>query len=296
MRPSRRSVSLPPPIFVLGARPVDVAFAGAIIGSHPEAFGVPELNLFAHPTVEGLWLEVPEQEKAPSHGLLRAVAYIYGCEQTIVSVAMAQRWVLRRLQWPTSRVFDELRERLAPLRLVDKSSVYSQRLTCLERIRTHCPEAYFVHVVEHPLTVSQRKSTGRRGRGPRRTQSPGRSKGSLGDQLKWLESQRRIADAIEDVSAERRAVLRMEDLITVPRIALEELCNSLGLSGDFGAVRAMLRPQDLPFARLGPVGANLGDDLTFLRNPVFPTRRRPVAKEIEMLAEVAEFAAAYGYN
>ena len=67
---------------------------------------------------------------------------------------MAQRWMMRRLHWPTNRVFDELRNCVAPLRLVDKSSVYSQRPKCLQRVRADCPDAFYVHVVDHPLTVN----------------------------------------------------------------------------------------------------------------------------------------------
>ena len=76
--------SLPPPIFVLGLRPADTALVGAIVGRNPDAFGLPELNLFVSPTLEGLWLEMPNQRHGQTHihGLLRALAYIYGGEQT----------------------------------------------------------------------------------------------------------------------------------------------------------------------------------------------------------------------
>jgi len=285
---------LPTPIFVVGMRAADTAIVGAVVGCNPDALGLPELNLFLHATLEGLWLEM-SGGRTNVHGLLRALAYIYASEQTITSVAMAQRWILRRLHWPAEAVFDELRSQVAPLRLVDKSNVYSHSPQALQRIRASCPDAYYIHVVDHPLTLGE-TSTGRKKRSADGNRPSRKAGSNQDDQLRWLEGQQRIADAIADVPEERRAVARMEDLITIPKFALEQLCQHLGLRYDAEAINAMRQPEASPFAGVGPVGANLGDDLAFLRNPAFPTGLREVAKRTEMLSEVAEFAAGLGYN
>jgi hypothetical protein len=288
---------LPAPIFVLGWRAADTALVGAVLGRNPDAFGMPELNLFVGSTLQDVLVEMPWQRQgaAPGqshvHGLLRALAYIYGGEQTIVALGMAQRWVLRRINWPTNRVLDELRGSLAPLRLVDKSSVYSQRPQCLQRIRVHYPDAFYVHVVDHPLTARRVRAGSARNR---RRGAEG-SGSDREEQMQWLEGQRRIADALADVPPQQRALLRMEDLIGIPRLALADLCNVIGLRADAAALAAMRRPQDSPFAGIGPVGANLGDDPAFLRRPAFPRRRRAIAAQARMLDEVAAVAAEYGY-
>ncbi len=92
--------ALPPPIFVLGTRPAATALVGAMIGRHPAAFEFPQLNLLVSDTLEGMVTTL--LDPVQSHGLLRALAYLYGSEQTIVSIGMARRWVLRRLSWSTS--------------------------------------------------------------------------------------------------------------------------------------------------------------------------------------------------
>ena len=64
--------------------------------------------------------------------------------------------------------------------------------------------------------------------------------------------------------------MRIESLLDDPRGELSKLCAQLDLATDEAAVTEMLHPENSPFATLGPVGANLGDDPAFLRDPTFP--------------------------
>ncbi len=122
------------------------------------------------------------------------------------------------------------------------------------------------------------------------------------DQLQWLSAQRLISEAMEHVAPERRAVLRMEDLIANPADELYKMCARLELADEEAAVAQMLHPENSPFASFGPVGANLGDDPAFLRDPTFPPKTilSPPALSPQsgnpMLTEVARFAARYGYE
>jgi hypothetical protein len=191
---------------------------------------------------------------------------------------------------------------VAPRRLVDKSVRYSMDAECLDRIRAACPDACYVHVVEHPLT-------------PGAATAPGRPKGLLGaglarpgnqdpsaDQLQWLSSQQLIAECMRHVATEKLTVLRLEDLLADPRTQLADLCVRLDLPNDEAAVADMLHPEKSPFARFGPVGANLGDVAEFLRDPTFPPKgifggTAEIRHGPErMLPEVAQSAAQYGYS
>ena len=125
-------VALPPPIIVLGTSGSGTALVGAMIGRNPAAFGLPQINLFVGETLERMLEATPSANHV--QGLLRALAYIYGSEQTIISVGMAWRWVFSHLSLPTRQVFDELRRRVAPQRLVDKSASYSHDAKVLEQI------------------------------------------------------------------------------------------------------------------------------------------------------------------
>jgi hypothetical protein len=268
-----------------------------MIGRNPAAFGLPQVNLFVGETLERMLEATP----APNHaqGLLRAIAYIYGSEQTIISVGMAWRWVFNHLSWPTSQVFDELRRRVAPQRLVDKSASYSHDAKVLERIRNALPEAYYVHVVEHPLTPGAIGSTQQAGitNGNRR---PNGAEPSTGDQMQWLSAHRMIAGAMHFVDAERYIHLQLEKLLANPRAELRDICKRLALPSDDKVLTEMLHPESSPFACLGPVGANLGDDPLFLQDPTFPPKTilsgQPSAIGNRLTTEVAQFAAQYGYE
>jgi len=287
--------ALPPPIFVLGTRGPGIALVGAMIGRNPAAFGLPQINLFVGETLERMLEATP----SPNHvqGLLRALAYIYGSEQTIISVGMAWRWVFSHMSWPTSQVFDELRRRVAPQRLVDKSVSYSRDAKVLERIRNALPDAYYIHIVEHPLTPGAIGSTQRPAfmNGTRRPMG-GESSGE--DQMQWLSAHRLIAEAMHFVEAEKYIHLQLDKLLSNPHAEMRDLCRRLALPDDDEALAEMLHPERSPFACLGPVGANLGDDPAFLQDPTFPPKAILSGQTIgsRLTAEVAQFAAQYGYE
>jgi hypothetical protein len=267
-----------------------------MIGRNPAAFEFPHLNLFVGDTLEGMASAL--LDPVQNHGLLRALAYIYGSEQTIISIGMARRWLFRRLSWTTDRVFDELRSRIAPRRLVDKSATYSQSAQSLERIRKMCPDAYYVHVVEHPATPGAVAAlVERRGALDRGQRRAGVETQTSPIQLQWLSAQSLISAATNRVPPERRTVLRMERLLVEPHAELSALCARLGLPNDEAAVAEMLHPENSPFARLGPVGANLGDDPEFLRDPTFPPKNLGAATVTsDLLPEVAQLATRFGYE
>ena len=294
---AQTQLTLPPPIIVLGARPATTAMIGAILGGNPGAFAVPQLNLFVGDTLQDVITATAHQGPTHMHGLLRALAYIYGSEQTIISIGMARRWVMRRLSRSTTEIFDELRAQVAPRRLVDKSAFYSQDPASVERIRAATPDADFVHVIEHPLTpgavTEPAEQRPRRGRA--RTKPPQ-------DQNQWLEAHRLISAAMKSVGPERLIVLRAESLVADPHAELSALCARLHLPDDGINVAKMLHPENSPFAGFGPVGANMGDHPAFLRDPTFPPMgtsgqsfaSRP--RNEAMLPEVARLAARYGYD
>lgn len=251
-------------VFVLGGPPWGTALVGAMIGRNPEAFGLPELNLFVSDTVEGMFFELADQEGRQFDGLLRAVAYMFSGEQTIASIAMARRWMLRRLHWTTDRVFDVIRDRVAPLRPVEKSRIYSLREACLDRIRSDCPGAIYVHLVCQPDTA---RRTWPISADPTSGDQSHTSEQPEHDPQQWLKACDRISVALSHVDPERLSVLQLEDLLADPSDRLRSLCRKLKLRADDEAVGAMLHPELSPFAAMGPVGANLGDDRDFLRHP-----------------------------
>ncbi len=260
------------PIFVLAAPFTGGAMVGAMIGCNPAAFGVAELNLFVADTLEDAWLDMARHKQGQMHGLLRTVAQLVAGEQSLAAVSMARRWVMRRMHWPVSRVFNEIRARAAPFRVVEKSRAHLRSPEHLKRIAEACPDAHYVRLVGDVRT----KGSAVLGGGDeelalfRPVAGPARKKPELDPDRVRREVEKRIAAFLATVPAERQVELPVEELFARPEARLGELCAALALPADEAAVAAMLHPESSPFACIGPVGANLGDDPHFLRAPHFP--------------------------
>ena len=270
-RPSPKLSRNAPPIFVLAAPHSDGALLGAMLGQHPEAFGLPELNLFVSDTLEGLWSEFVDTQQIHVHGLLRAVAHLFAGEQTIAAISMARRWLTRRMHWPTARVFHEIGEKVMPFRIVEKSRINVRDAEALARIREACPDAFYVHLVRHPVSFGMAVVAS-----PADTRlfvpkmiGVGAKQPAIDPQLLWLEIEQRIEAFLAEVPRRWQVQLRVEALFAEPQAQLRRLARAVRLSTDRAAVDAMLHPELSPFSRMGPVGANLGDDLQFLKNPRF---------------------------
>jgi hypothetical protein len=258
------------PIFILGSPRSFTSLVCGMLGQHPETYGMPELNLFINDTVRELLEGLTGFRQIQLHGLLRAVAQLYGGEQTLASVDMARRWLLRRFDVSTSTIYHELCRKVGPLHVVDKSPVYSLKPEYLQRIRTAFPDARYLHLLRHPRTHGESVMKVAKGlmailaNSIDYTTDPP----TIDPQISWLDMQERIIQYLEtDVPPPRRMRVRGEDVLADPEGVLREICTWLGLRTDADAMEAMLHPENSPYASLGPIGAHLGNDINFLRSP-----------------------------
>lgn len=100
----------------------------AMLGQHPQAFGLPELCLFNVEYLMQMWVRTSDEmgnDAKTRHGLLRAVAEIYSGEQTMDSVKMATHWCAARQGHSTAQVYQELVAKIHPLVAVEKSPAYT---------------------------------------------------------------------------------------------------------------------------------------------------------------------------
>ena len=104
----------------------------------------------------------------------------------------------------------------------------------------------------------------------------------------------------------RSLVMLFSDLLAEPQNALKRVAEWLGLRTDATAVEQMMHPERSPFARFGPPGARLGNDIHFLERPALQSgQARPHSLEGPLgwrsdragfLPEVVELSRYLGYQ
>lgn len=265
------------PLFVLSAPRSFTSLLAAMIGQHPEAYGVPELNLFAEDTLQDMVSAMTDIYAIQLHGLLRTVAQLYAGEQTTAAIEMANRWIVKRLKWSTEEVYKELRHRVTPKCIVDKSPAYISAKR-LERIRRAFPDACYLHLLRHPFDMG--KSLMNLKSGPimatlNNCIDYSQGEGVVDPQFLWYRTHQVIGDFLSNVSDRQQIQLRGEDILNDPKQYFQVLCQWLGWSWNDADYEAMLHPENSAFASIGPFGAQLGNDPNFLKSPVF--KPRPVS-------------------
>lgn len=299
------------PLFLLAPPRSYTSLVNAMLGQHPQAFGLPELCLFNVPRLVDLWRgsqgEIAENGSMVRHGLMRAVAEIWCGEQSTATVSMARAWCCVREDWDTGRVFQEIVERIDPLVAVEKSPSYTMSVARMEAMLEAFPDARFLHLVRHP--VGQCKSLMAINDGAFSLKVEGFELGEdyalLEPQIAWHDLNINILEFLDQVAPERQMRLRGEDVMADPQHHLGEIARWLGLRDDAQAVDEMMHPERSPFACFGPVNALFGNDPNFLAGPTFrphkpkiPPLDRPVPWRTDgkgLYPEVVALAQEFGY-
>ncbi len=262
------------PLFLLAPPRSYTSLMNAMLGQHPQAFGLPELCLFNVTHLKGMW--VRESDEMENHaktrqGLLRAVAEIYAGEQTTNAITMAHHWCIARQNWSVADVYRELVDQIDPLVSVEKSPSYTISVQRMADIYAAFPNARFLHLTRHPIGQAKSVMAMNDGAfalyvnsieflGDRATVEP---------QFAWHDLNVNILNFLATVPAEQQMRIRGEDIMGNPRYWLAEVCRWLGLRDDEEAVDQMMRPEQSPFACFGPITALFGNDPNFLAGPTF---------------------------
>jgi hypothetical protein len=316
---------LPPPLFILGPPRSFTSLACAMLGQHPQLYGLPETHLFPFETL-GARAQVAEAAAFPmAHGLLRAVAQLYFGGQTRRTVRAAQRWLTARSSLTPDFLFKLLADKVFPRVLVDKSPSSVDRREILDRIRGWFPTARFIHLVRHPRghgksVIKYLHERAKYGSIPpshwllRISSYPPPGGGEdipeaprLDPQYGWYTLHRNIAGFLDSIPADRWKRVRGEDLLTCPDRGLGEIAAWMGIRSDVDAIERMKHPEHSPYAFLGPRGARYGNDAFFLKDPVLrPIQgvdslclNRPLEWRndgVGFCAEVQSLAREFGYE
>lgn len=299
------------PLFLLAPPRSYTSLVNAMLGQHPQAFGLPELCLFNVDTLVDLWkgskTEIAENGSMVRHGLLRAVAEIYCGEQRAHTVNMALAWASRREEWPVGRVFQEIVAKLDPLVAVEKSPSYTMSVKRMQAMLEAFPDARFLHLVRHP--VAQCKSLMAINDGAFSLKVEGFELGEdyalLEPQIAWHDLNMNILDFLDEVPPQQQMRMRGEEVMADPKRHLATIARWAGLRDDDEAVDAMMHPERSPFACFGPINALFGNDPNFLAGPTFrphtpkvPPLNKPVPWRIDgkgLYPEVVALAKEFGY-
>jgi len=242
-----------------------------MIGQHPDLAGLPELKLFAYPTIGELQASLPRYwiERGVTHrspGLLRALAEFEFGGQTLESLSAAREWINERLLWSGAAVFDFLLERVSPRIAVEKSPENVNTDDTLERVSSAYARARYLHLTRHPVTT-QRSMQEHLSRTVPAHPHDGEPMAGI---AAWYETHRRILHFAADLPADRYTRVRAEDVLNDSLPQLRAIAAWLRVRTDDSAIEAMKHPEASPFAKPGPLdsGAVGGGDPSFLRDPI----------------------------
>ena len=259
------------PVFVLAPPRSYTSVIAAMMGQHPDLAGLPELKLFAYPTVGELEASLPDYWIARgfthrSPGLVRALAQYQFGDQAPKNLLRARKWLAARAHWSGTQILDVLLARLAPRAGVEKSPENVATDAALHRLAAAYPRARYLHLTRHPV-ATQASMVAHANRTVPEYPLAGQPMAGI---AAWRDVHARILRFAAKLPAGCVMRVRAEDVLNDPEPQLRAIAQWLGLRSDKAAIAAMRRPEASPFARPGPAGSGVigGYDPAFLEDPV----------------------------
>lgn len=299
------------PLFILALPRSYTSLVAGMLGQHPQAYGLPELNLFTVERLLEMWQDdgsKAEISRFQRHGILRAAAEIYAGEQSSSAVIMANHWVAARQNRSGSQVFRELVDAVSPLMAIDKSPAHVVSPVYLQRIYDDYPDAFYLHLTRHPTTQGRSVMKIQDGSYALSVNSIDYcdNEAIIDPQIAWHDINLNIMDLLDRIPARQKMHMRGEEIMADPLQCLPRICRWLGLRDDLEALEDMLQPELSPFAKVGPINALFGNDPNYLRNPIFephvpeqPPLRAPLPWRMDgacLKPEVQRLALELGYS
>lgn len=311
------------PVFIIAPPRSFTSVACAMLGQHPQLYGLCELHLFIATSVYNWFRLSTAASFSMRDGLLRAIAEVCFGAQTDDSVGRARRWLLARADYTSGMILDEIAAMVQPRILVEKSPSNVYRLEYLRRAFSMYPKARFIHLTRHP--VGQGESVMKVVRkveayGPlpywlmnlasypywppreneqqealASTDLPEVSRRAtvfdIDPQRAWYHLNSTICEFLKAVPDGQKLRVRGEDLFTSTDRTLSRIAEWLDIKTDSETIEEMKHPERSPYACFGPRSAPVGFDSDFLENPVLRPER---AKPLSFSQEISWFSNARG--
>ncbi len=260
------------PLFILAPGRSFTSVTCAMLGCHPQAFGLAEINLFAGDTMADMQKLYKTRARLQS-GLLRSLSELAFGEQTDETIEATRRWLLDNQDMSTTEMFRTMQEWAGDRLLIDKSPLHAFTPEAMRRMGERVPEARYLHLTRHPGdTVDSVVQLQQKVRDKVREKMRGLSRNlerfdANAPKEFWLDPHLHILEFLETLPAEQQMRLRGEDLLSDPPNYLRQIVEWLGLRTDEAAVEAMLHPENSPFSKYGPNNARFGNDPNFMEKP-----------------------------
>jgi hypothetical protein len=244
----------------------------AMLGQHPQMYGLPETYLFTARTIREWWAAHEGTDRVD--GLSRAVAEVIFGTQTEATIEVARQWLRQRSDQSTANVLRALADTVFPLILVEKTPQATERVDHMQRIVRDFPQVRLLHLLRHPFShvqsrVNRRMNHLRKVAPTIDVFEAAERFGGADPQMLWYRCNSSILMFLAGVPPEQQMRVRGEVLLADPDRQLREIALWLGLRSDPEAIEAMKHPERSPFARLGPRNAPMGGDENFFRRPEF---------------------------
>lgn len=299
------------PLFIVAPGRTYTSLISTMLGQHPQAFGLPELNLNAFDTMQRWW-DMAKRSPPTGHGLFRAVAQLHHGHQDPATIVAAQSWLRARTHWSTDKMYRDLADRINPRVIVEKSplSLVIDGERCMERLIRFFPDARFLHLTRHPRSscksVLKTEHVKRIVAESRDAYDLSTTPPTFDPQKLWLQAHARIRQFIGALPSSHGLTMPSETFLTQPDRHLVRVASWLGLRTGRASIDEMKHPERSPFARPGPANAPYGNDLGFMRDPKLrPFRAEPESLEGPLewrndgcgfLPEVDVLAREFGYT
>ncbi len=249
----------------------------AVIGQHPECYGLPELNLFLGETLGDAIDQYASSGRSGFAGLRRTIAQLHSGAQTEATIDEAEIWIKANRHLTSRQVLEHIRELAGDRILVEKSPTNVIDPSCLSRVIRAYPQASFLQLLRHPRSrgKSQEAARVQKRDSKKIRQWMGKVIGDkVGDyEGKWTDTHLMLHDFGRQLPPGQMMRMHGENVLRDLHLYLPQLCEWLDIRTDAEAITAMLHPEASPYSSLGPANAQYGANRGFLANPVLDMDR-----------------------
>lgn len=295
---------MPEPLIILCPGRSFSSVVCAVIGQHPQCYGLPELNLFIGETLGEALDLYAGTGRGGLVGLERTLAELHDGEQTVATINAAKAWITAHGDLTPREVLDHIQHCVGDRILVEKSPTNVRKEVNLARVMDAHPHAHLIQLLRHPRSRGKSQKAALDAQKARKLLM----RNHVDYEMVWTATHLMIHEMTLDLPPGQMLRLHGETVLRDLRFYLPQLCEWLGIRSDSMAIEAMLRPEESPYSCIGPENAKYGANSGFLEKPHLdmdrlaklepPTLDAPMdwAPDLDFSPTTRALAQYYGYR